>query len=267
MLPALMHATQVASPFHTKGWVYEEKYDGWRMVALKDKGRVRLVSRNERDHTKRFPHLVEALTNLKPASFTLDGEVAVFDEELVSCFEWLRRAIGPRTGLRHLNHGDLATPPLYMVFDLLQLGEKDYRPEPLKARRKALEKLVKGQSLVLPARRLMPNGFAAWTEVLHRGWEGYVAKDPESSYTGGRTLKWLKVKVPEYRVNAGSTIPRRCRNHYEEDDAAMNDPGNWFALLGVFGLFAIAWALTEINDTLKGIREAQETLATSGDDL
>ena len=115
--------------------------------------------------------------------------MAVFDQDLVSRFEWLR----------HLNHGDLATPPLYMVFDLLQLGDKDYRPEPLKVRRKALEKLVKGQQLILPARRLSPNGLAAWTEVLHRGYEGMVAKDPESPYVGGRTLKWLKVKVPKYR--------------------------------------------------------------------
>jgi len=189
MLPALMHATQVARPFHTKGWVYEEKVDGWRMLALKDRGHVRLVSRNERDHTWRFPHLVEAPAKLKPASFILDGEVAVFDEELISRFEWLR----------HLNHGDLATPPLYMVFDLLQLGEKDYRPEPLKVRRKALEKLVKDQSVILPARRLLSNGMAAWAEVLHRGIEGYVAKDPESPYVGGRSLKWIKVKVPKYR--------------------------------------------------------------------
>jgi ATP-dependent DNA ligase len=92
---------------------------------------------------------------------------------------------------------DLTTPPLYMVFDLLQLGDKDYRPEPLKARRKALEKLVKSKPLILPARRLSPNGLAAWTEVLHRGYGGMVAKDPESPYVGGRTLKWLKVKVPE----------------------------------------------------------------------
>ena len=55
-----------------------------------DDGRVRLISRNECDHTRRFPHLVEALTKLMPASFTLDGEVAVFDEELISRFEWLR---------------------------------------------------------------------------------------------------------------------------------------------------------------------------------
>jgi ATP-dependent DNA ligase len=46
--PALMHATQVARPFHTKGWVYEEKIDGWRMLALKDAGdgRVMLLTTN-----------------------------------------------------------------------------------------------------------------------------------------------------------------------------------------------------------------------------
>lgn len=183
-----MHATQVAGPFHSKGWIYEEKIDGWRMLALKDSGQVRLVSRNARDHTKRFRDLVAALTALKPNTFTLDGEVAVFDRDL-SRFEWLR----------HLNHGDLATPPLFMAFDLLPLGDKDYRAEPLKVRRRALEKLVRGLSLILPARRLSPNGFAAWAEVLHRGYEGMVAKDPESPYVGGRTLKWLKVKQPHYR--------------------------------------------------------------------
>ena len=66
-------------------------------------------------------------------------------------------------------------------------------------RRRALEKLLKGQTLILPARRLSPNGFAAWAEVLHRGYEGMVAKDSESPYVAGRTLKWLKVKEPKYR--------------------------------------------------------------------
>ena len=62
MLPALMHAAEVPRPFHNKGWVYEEKYDGWRMLAHKDSRRVRLVSRNGRDHTERFADLVATLT-------------------------------------------------------------------------------------------------------------------------------------------------------------------------------------------------------------
>jgi len=82
-----MHPTQVARPFHTPGWVYEEKYDGWRILAVKEAGSVRLVSRNGRDHTKRFRHIVDALAALKPTTSTLDSEVAVFDEELVSRFE------------------------------------------------------------------------------------------------------------------------------------------------------------------------------------
>lgn len=60
-LPDLMHATQVPRPVHTKGWVYEEKYDGWRMLALNEAGRVPLVSRNGRDHTKRFREIADAL--------------------------------------------------------------------------------------------------------------------------------------------------------------------------------------------------------------
>jgi ATP-dependent DNA ligase len=70
---ALIHATQLARPFHTKGWVYEEKYNGWRMLAVKEPGGVRLVSWNGRDHTKRFNAIAEALAALKPKTLTLDG--------------------------------------------------------------------------------------------------------------------------------------------------------------------------------------------------
>jgi hypothetical protein len=54
----------------------------------------------------------------------------------------------------------------FKSFGTLRLEAKDYRPEPLKVRRKALEKLLKNQKLILPARRSSPNGFAAWTEVV-----------------------------------------------------------------------------------------------------
>jgi len=169
--------------------VYEEKYDGWRMLALQEEGRVRLISRNGRDHTKRFRTIVSALEALRPATIALDGEVAVFGEKLVSRFEWLR----------HLSHEEVGTPPLFMVFDLLRLSHKDYRTESLRVRRRALERLVKGQSHILPARRLAPKGIAAWAEILHRAYEGMVGKDSESPYVAGRTLKWLKVKQPKYR--------------------------------------------------------------------
>ena len=68
-------ASLVARPFHREGWVYEEKIDG--MVAYKQGPTVRLVSRQNRDHTRR--ELVDAIATLPADKLVLDGEVAVFD--------------------------------------------------------------------------------------------------------------------------------------------------------------------------------------------
>ena len=57
-----MAPTLVREPFHRDGWVYEEKVDGWRILAYKDGARVRLVSRNGRDHTRRFAGIAAAIS-------------------------------------------------------------------------------------------------------------------------------------------------------------------------------------------------------------
>jgi bifunctional non-homologous end joining protein LigD len=187
-----MHATELPKPFHREGWVYEEKYDGWRMVAEKVGNQVRLTSRNGLDHTKRFPELVKAVEELDAPSLIIDGEIAIFDRQLISRFEWLRAR--PKN--------EVATPPIYMVFDLLDLGGEDLRTRPLHERRQALEQLAADCQLVMPTRRLPANGLEAWDEVLRGNYEGMVAKDPESAYTPGRTLSWLKVRQRGYRQEA-----------------------------------------------------------------
>lgn len=185
-----MQATQVATAFHRPGWVYEEKVDGYRMVAYKEGASVRLVSRKGKEFTQRFPDLAKAVAALGAESVVLDTELAVFDRQLVSRFEWLRAH--PKE--------DVATPPMLMAFDLLELDGEDQRKRPLRERRQALEHLLKGERLILPIRRLSSSGLQAWKEVLQAGYEGLVAKDPKSPYVPGRTLKWLKVKQREYRV-------------------------------------------------------------------
>src|SRR5215472_12525478 len=104
-----MAPTQVREPFHRDGWVYEEKVDGWRMLAYKDGHRVRLVSRNGRDHTRRYAGIAAAVAKLSARSLVLDGEVAIYDEKLRSRFDWLREP----------DANAVATPPMFMVFDLL----------------------------------------------------------------------------------------------------------------------------------------------------
>ena len=110
-----------------------------------------LLSRNHRDHTQRFPALAAAIAALAPSTLILDGEVVVFDAQLISRFEWLRQR----------DPAAVATPPIYMVFDLLGSGPHNLRHEPLQTRRAALERLVGGQNLILPARRLADNGLQA----------------------------------------------------------------------------------------------------------
>jgi bifunctional non-homologous end joining protein LigD len=81
-----MQPTLAREPFHRPGWVYERKEDGWRMFAFKDGSHVRLVSRQGVDHTARFADIATAVANLSSRNLILDGEVCVFDAQLVSQF-------------------------------------------------------------------------------------------------------------------------------------------------------------------------------------
>ena len=182
----------MARPFHRDGWIYEEKYDGRRMLGYKDGAEVRLVSRAGQEHSRRFAELASAIRALPPAALIFDGEVALFDERLISRFEWFRK-----------RPEDVAsTPPIYMAFDCLYLEGRDLRPLPLRERRAALESVVENDhALIFPAGRLAGNGLEAWAQVLERGYEGLIGRDDASLYRGGRTLSWLKVRQRDYRVD------------------------------------------------------------------
>jgi bifunctional non-homologous end joining protein LigD len=96
-----MVPTQVRQPFHRDGWVYEERVDGWRMLACKDNRTVRLESRNGVDHTRRFPEIAAAVSALPGPTLVLDGEVAIFDRQLRSDSQ--QRALP--SGINYSAHG------------------------------------------------------------------------------------------------------------------------------------------------------------------
>ena len=112
-----MAPSLVREPFHRPGWVFEEKVDGWRMLAYKDGQPVRLVSRNGVDHTHRFPDIAAKVVKLSARTLVLDGEVAVYDQQLRSRFDWLREP----------DPDAVATPPVFMAFDVLYRDSRDLR--------------------------------------------------------------------------------------------------------------------------------------------
>jgi bifunctional non-homologous end joining protein LigD len=189
-----MLASEVKRPFHKPGWVYEEKYDGYRAVVYKDGKSVRIVSRNLKDLTAQFAEVAAAVARLRAPSLILDGELAVFDERLISHLGYLRAS--------RANEGKLLTPPLLVAFDCLYTRGKELFREPLQRRRTILEReLAKAEGPLLVARRLGPDGLRAWEEVKEHGWEGLVAKDAASPYEPDtRTRSWIKVK---HKVRVG----------------------------------------------------------------
>src|SRR6266542_6230544 len=90
-----MLATLVDEPFHRKDWVYEEKYDGYRILAYKEGKKVTLYSRNAKDRTETFSDVARAIGSLPDATLLLDGEVVAFDRRLVSRFQLLQQGEVP----------------------------------------------------------------------------------------------------------------------------------------------------------------------------
>ncbi len=193
-----MLATLVDRPFHRPGWVYEEKYDGYRILAYKEGKKVSLFSRNAKNRTDAFAEIAAAIGRLPSRTLLLDGEVVAFDRKRVSRFQLLQRGRAPR---------------VYAVFDCLYRNGRDLRGEPLLVRRRQMEASLEGGDRLLASRRLSANGLDAYRAARRKGFEGLVAKDPTAPYVEGRSTKWLKVKVhqEEELVIAGYTPPSGSR--------------------------------------------------------
>jgi bifunctional non-homologous end joining protein LigD len=196
-----MLATLVARPFHLPGWVYEEKYDGYRILAYKEGDRVTLLSRNAKDRTQSFAAIAADVARLAPRTLLLDGEAVAFDDRLVSRFQLLQQG---------------AAAVVFAAFDCLYFDGHDLREQPLHARRTVLEEVIDGAERSFAARRLAANGLAALRVARKKGFEGLVAKDASSIYVAGRSRRWLKVKVvhQDEFVIGGYTDPAGARSRF-----------------------------------------------------
>ncbi|HEY7113594.1 MAG TPA: non-homologous end-joining DNA ligase [Thermoanaerobaculia bacterium] len=196
-----MLATLVDEPFDRPGWVYEEKYDGYRILAYKEGGRVTLLSRNGKDRSDSFADVARAVAALPDRTLLLDGEAVAFDKRLVSRFQLLQQG---------------ESPVVFAVFDCLYRNGKDLREEPLSVRRAAAEAAIAGSDRLFASRRLGDDGRKAFAVARKKGFEGMVAKDAASPYFEGRSTRWLKVKVhqEEEFVIGGYTPPAGTRTHF-----------------------------------------------------
>ncbi len=202
-----MFATRVKEPFTRRGWVFEPKYDGWRLLAIRRRGRATLASRRGYDLSSELPEIVKAIEALPGGDLTVDGELVVLDARGVASFRLLQERNEPG-----------ATPPLFVLFDCLESNGVSLLKRPLSERRAALEALVgfPYEPLAL-AERLGTDGAAVFAKAVKKGWEGVIGKDLSSPYEPGkRSLRWLKLKArrEEEFVIGGLTLPAEPRPHF-----------------------------------------------------
>ncbi|HRY04815.1 MAG TPA: DNA ligase [Beijerinckiaceae bacterium] len=166
-------------------WCHEVKHDGWRLIAHKDAGRVRLWSRTANDLTAQFPAIAEAVGALTPAVLTLDGEAVVFRPDGHSAFSALRSRRAARAAQM-------------IAFDLLEM-DGDLRGEPLHERQRQLERLLKGAPAALKrSETIIGRGPEVFVQACALGLEGIVSKRLDARYRSGRALTWLKIKNPAF---------------------------------------------------------------------
>ncbi|PDT44712.1 ATP-dependent DNA ligase [Sinorhizobium fredii] len=171
-------------------WLYEVKWDGYRLaIHIEPKG-VRIITRGGHDWTPRFPTIAAAATQLGVTTAILDGEAVVLDEQGRSDFGALQRSLGGRGGKR------VSQESLLYAFDLLYLDGHDLTQTELAVRRHLLEDLVPeaGSGAVQLSEELKFDGRQLLDQACNLGLEGIIAKHRDRPYRGGRTGDWLKIK-------------------------------------------------------------------------
>ena len=184
-------------------WLHEIKWDGYRLIAFLERGKVRLKTRNDKDWTKRFPTIAKAIAELPVTSAVLDGEAVVEDESGIANFAALQNALS--------NEGDgVAHSAIFQAFDLLYLDGKDLRGAPLEERKERLAKLIPSDRRTGALRfseHLESDGEAMVRSACRLGLEGVISKRRDFPYRSGRNEDWLKIKCTERQefVIAGFT--------------------------------------------------------------
>lgn len=200
--PMLLSEGRKPHPFGKPGWIWEIKFDGYRLIAGVHDGTVQLATRNGADATKWFPELTESLARLPGGPHIIDGEVCVLDSMGRSDFN----ALHARARRRRWYDG--CEPVAYCAFDLLARDGRPLIGKPIEERKGQLQDVL---APGLPGVMFVgsfdaEHAYAMFDQAKALGLEGLVGKRLGSQYQPGvRTDDWIKAKVP------GAVPPERFK--------------------------------------------------------
>ena len=244
-----MAATLTQERFAGPEWIFEQKFDGIRLIAFKNGRRVQLLSRNRLPQNDAYPSVLAALESLAVHDVILDGEAT---------------GVWGRQGR-----------PAYHVFDILRLDGRDLTALPLSERRQVLATM----KLRAPVQMVPWLDIATpWVHACAKGWEGVIAKRLAAPYEHRRSPHWLKMKceASQELVVGGFTDPQGTRaglgallvGYYAPRPSSgrpepMSKGGDDFVFAGKVGTGLDVQMLLDLRQKLDAIEIASSPVTTA----
>lgn len=238
-------------------WLHEIKFDGYRLIAAIEGGRVRLFTRSGLDWTDRFPTTARALKLLPVTSALIDGEAVVEDANGISSFAGLQEALSKRA---------TTAAVLFYAFDLLYLDGFDLREAALEGRKAVLAKLLENvQQPLRYSDHLEGNGAAMLDHACRLGLEGIVSKRRDAPYRSGRHSAWLKSKCidREEFVIGGYTASTATRNAIGSIALGVYDDAGALTYMGRTGTGFTQSSAQALNKMLQALRIVKSPFANA----
>ncbi|RMN42593.1 ATP-dependent DNA ligase, partial [Pseudomonas syringae pv. apii] len=236
-------------------WLYEIKFDGYRMLTRIQNDEVRLFARNGNDWTDQLPELTKALKGLKLQDSWFDGEVVVLDEQGLPDFQGLQNAFDE-------GHSKNI---FYYLFDMPFLSGEDLREVPLEQRRDALKQVLGSQrSRLLRYSDAFQAGHQdIVASAAAMGLEGVIGKRAGSAYVGKRNADWIKLKcrLRQEFVIVGYTAPQGSRSAFGALLLAVNDDAQGLVYAGRVGTGFTEATLKHVHKQLKPLHREESPLA------
>ena len=230
-----MAATLADRAFRNEDWLFEVKWDGYRLQAVVRDGKVRTFTRNGKDGETYFPKLLAPTTWIDAKQAIVDGEVIAVNEAGLPEFSLLQERLGGK------GSGDgTGVSLVYQAFDLLYLDGRSLLRVPLEDRKRLLRSVLRETGRVRYASHVDTEGIAFLEACAKQGLEGAIAKHRRSPYEPGtRSRSWLKLKIrPEQELVVGGWTPGEGNardlgalvvGYYERDGETDGPPRLHFA--------------------------------------
>lgn len=181
-----MLATSAKAIFNDPDWIYELKWDGYRLIAHVNDGEVNIHSRNGISYNSKFPQLVKDLETISN-EVILDGEVVVVNQNGIPDFQKLQNYDSKTKGTLK-----------FYVFDMLYLNGHSMLNLKLLERKSFIPDVLEETQVAVYCDHIEGMGMAFYQKAINAGMEGVIAKKVDSTYSPGyRSDHWLKIKAEE----------------------------------------------------------------------